>query len=406
MRLLEKDRIKPLLVIFIIIVIVEVIVLTTLINNQFNKNQTIINKKTSEIIAAVENKYPNVTREEVLEILNSNTNFDEELSKYGIEVEKSSIIKKAQDEQFKSVITDCIILVAFQILMLTAFFMYLKYKENKIEKITNYLKEINNKKYTINLKNMSEGELSKLESELYKITVMLKEEAENSKGEKLRLAESIADISHQLKTPLTSISIMLDNLNDDTNMDQEIRRQFIKEITNQIEWMKWLVISLLKFSKLDADAVQFKKSNVNLKDLTNKIIENMCIPLEIKDIEIIVTGNNEDCLIGDFSWQSEALTNILKNCIEHTPENKKIYITYEENNLYSKIIIKDEGKGISPKDLPHIFERFYKGQNSNEDSYGIGLALAKAIIEKDNGSIACKSQLGKGTTFEIKYAKI
>ena len=284
--------------------------------------------------------------------------------------------------------------------------MYLIYRDRKINKITQYVKEINNKKYAIKLDNMTEGELSKLESELYKITVMLKEEAENSKNEKVKLAESIADISHQLKTPITSISIMLDNLNEDKNMKPEIREEFIKQITKQIEWIKWLVISLLKFSKLDANAVKFKKEKILIKNLIQQIVQNMSIPLEIKNINVNINGQDGAILTGDFNWESEAITNILKNCIEHTEENRQIYISYEENNLYSKITIRDEGSGISSKDLPHIFERFYKGRDSSNESYGIGLALAKSIIEKDNGIINCASKLNQGTTFEIKYAKI
>ena len=406
MKLLEKDKIEALIIVFIVLTIVEVVIMIILTNLQYTATEKIDNKKVSEIIGMVEQKYPNVTEQEIIEILNSNINADEQLLKYGIDVNTDTIIKAKENSKTNYIITNIIVLITFQTLIFICFALYLKYRDKKINKITQYVKEINNKKYAIKLDNMTEGELSKLENELYKITVMLKEEAENSKNDKLKLAESIADISHQLKTPLTSISIMLDNLNEDTNMKPEIRAEFTNQITKQVEWMKWLVISLLKFSKLDANAVKFKKQNILIKNLINEIVENMAIPLEVKNISVIINGQTDAVLIGDFNWENEAITNIFKNSIEHTNENGKIYISFEENNLYSKIVIKDEGSGISNKDLPHIFERFYKGKDSSNESYGIGLALAKSIIEKDNGIINCQSELNKGTTFEIKYAKL
>lgn len=406
MKLLEKDKIEALIIVFIVLTIVEVVIMIILTNLQYTATEKIDNKKVSEIIGMVEQKYPNVTEQEIIEILNSNINADEQLLKYGIDVNTDTIIKAKENSKTNYIITNIIVLITFQTLIFICFALYLKYRDKKINKITQYVKEINNKKYAIKLDNMTEGELSKLENELYKITVMLKEEAENSKNDKLKLAESIADISHQLKTPLTSISIMLDNLNEDTNMKPEIRAEFTNQITKQVEWMKWLVISLLKFSKLDANAVKFKKQNILIKNLINEIVENMAIPLEAKNISVIINGQTDAVLIGDFNWENEAITNIFKNSIEHTNENGKIYISFEENNLYSKIVIKDEGSGVSNKDLPHIFERFYKGKDSSNESYGIGLALAKSIIEKDNGIINCQSELNKGTTFEIKYAKL
>lgn len=214
---------------------------------------------------------------------------------------------------------------------------------------------------------------------------------------------SVEDISHQLKTPLTSITIMLDNLKDNPNMDENTKQKFIFEISKQIDWINWLVISMLKLSKLDANVVQFYEEKINLKKLINEIIKNLEIPIEIKNQQIIIEGDENASFTGDYKWQQEAVTNIIKNCIEHNKENGKIYIKYEENTLFTKITIRDEGEGISKKDLKHIFERFYKGQNSSENSVGIGLALAKNIIEKNNGMISCKSELDRGTEFVIKY---
>lgn len=405
MKLLEKDRIKSLIAVFILITIIELIIIVIVTNVQYNYSNKMTNKKISQIVGKVEQEYPNVSETDIIKILNSDVNSNDQLSKYGLNIDNTIIVEENEKAKNQYIIYELLIITAFHILIFICFIIYLNYREKKIKKITQYVKEINNKKYSIKLNNMTEGELSKLESELYKITVMLKQDAESSKSEKKHLAESIADISHQIKTPLTSISIMLENLNSNEKMDPKVRKQFINEITKQVEWMKWLVISLLKFSKLDANAVEFKHQSININELVQQIIENMLIPLEIKNIDVVVAGDSKAKLIGDFNWENEALTNILKNCIEHTSENKKIYISFEENNIYSKIIIKDEGSGISKKDLPYIFERFYKGKDSSNESYGIGLALSKSIIEKDNGIISCTSELNKGTIFEIKYAK-
>ena len=216
---------------------------------------------------------------------------------------------------------------------------------------------------------------------------------------------AIEDISHQIKTPLTSISIMLDSIIENKEMDEETRKNFLNEIRRQLDWINWLVISLLKLSKLDSNTVEFNTKEFYVEKLIKQLLQNLSIPLDIKEQEVIVEGQKDTKLIADFNWQLEAMSNILKNCIEHTDERKRIYISYSENNFYTSIIIKDEGKGIAKEELKHIFERFYKGKSSSENSIGIGLALSKTIIEKDNGYIICSSTLGKGTMFEIRYMK-
>ena len=255
---------------------------------------------------------------------------------------------------------------------------------------------------------------------------MLKEEAENSKKDKKFLAKSLSDISHQIKTPLTSISIMLDELKDNQNMDEETRRRFIFEISRQAEQISFLTIALLKLSKLDSGTVEFEKSKYRLDVLVQNAIKNLEIPLEIKNIQVetnfdeVSEVNKEKNLnnnsaknnklnkaslevIGDYRWTLEAVTNIIKNCIEHTQESKKIHIQIRVTNVYTELIIEDEGEGIDEKDLKHIFERFYKGKNSSENSFGIGLSLSKTILEKQNASISCSSVLHKGTTFKIYF---
>ncbi len=173
----------------------------------------------------------------------------------------------------------------------------------------------------------------------------------------------------------------------------------------QIEWINWLVISMLKLSKLDADVVDFYFEEINVSCFIADIIKNLEIPIEIRNQNIIIEGDKEIVFDGDYKWQQEAITNIIKNCIEHNKDGGNIFIKYEENSLFTKITVRDEGEGISREDLRHIFERFYKCKNSSENGVGIGLALAKSIIEKNNGMIMCTSEIGKGTEFVIKYMK-
>ena len=232
---------------------------------------------------------------------------------------------------------------------------------------------------------------------------MLKEIAENSKQDKVNLKNSLSDISHQLKTPLTSISIMLDNILDNPEMNKETRNEFIKDIKREIININFLVNSLLKLSKLDANSVKFMNKEEQLEDIINESIKNVSTLCDLKDIKINVIGQVESKISCDLKWQVEAVTNILKNAIEHSKVCSRIDITCEQNKIYTEIKIKDYGVGISEKDLPHIFERFYKGEKSSSESVGIGLALAKSIIESNGGYVEAESEEGKGTIFTIKY---
>ena len=222
--------------------------------------------------------------------------------------------------------------------------------------------------------------------------------------EKLELKDSLSDISHQLKTPLTSILIMLDNLIDDPQMDENIREDFIRDIKREINSINFLVQSILKLSKLDTNTVNFIEEKNDLNEIVNQAIKNVTMLSDLKNVSVILKSNTNSIIKCDFKWQVEAISNIIKNCIEHSNKDSEVIITIEDNKAYWKITIKDSGIGIDKEDLPHIFERFYKGKNATPDSIGIGLSLAQTIIKKDNGTISVKSS-SKGTTFTIKYFK-
>lgn len=399
---------KKLIISILLVAFSVVIINTIIVIEQCRIYQNKVNIAISNIIGSVTEKNPEIDDEQIIKILNMNKNSLKLginiLEKYNINIEESSAIKGMEEQKKQLILINISTLTIFLLLIMIIFYVYSKSKEKKIQQIIKYIEEINNKNYDLKIEENSEDELSNLTNELYKITVMLKEQAEASNNDKKVLQTSLEDISHQLKTPLTSISIMLDNIRENPNMDERTRQSFIYEINRQIEWINWLVISLLKLSKLDSNTAVFTRKEINVKELINDVIKNLLIPIDIKQQHIIINGKDAK-IIGDYNWQLEALTNIVKNCVEHTPENKNIYISFEENNFYTKITVKDEGCGMDRQDVKHIFERFYKGKNSSDSSVGIGLALSKSIIEKDNGYIICNSEIGKGTVFEIKYMK-
>lgn len=401
-----RERKKLIILILLVTMFIELINCVIIVK-QNKKYQDKVNIIITNIVGEISQNYPEIKDEEILEILNDDGLGEQGkniLYKYGIDTNKMQAIKGLESQKKEMLINSIIISTVFACLVLVVIFIYENKQKRKIENIITYIEEINKGNYNLKIEENTENELSNLSNELYKITVMLKEQTEKSNKDKQILQTSLEDISHQLKTPLTSISIMLDNIRENPQMDEHTRQEFIHEISRQVDWINWLVISLLKLSKLESGTAIFKAEKIDVKKLIDNVIKNLAIPLDIKQQKINVSENKKDIyFIGDYNWQLEALTNIVKNCIEHTPENQNIYIEYSQNNFYTKIIVRDEGCGIEAEDLKHIFERFYKGKNSSSNSVGIGLALAKSIIEKDNGYIICTSNVGKGSTFEIKY---
>mgnify|MGYP002549585852 FL=1 len=402
----NKIELKKMCITSCIVIIIFLITFSILIYKQYKTYTYNFNQKIAGIIDNVLEKYPDIEKREIVEILNSSDKTNNEiLREYGIELDKDSVILENNTDFKKFIIIDINTLIVFILMLSIIFFKYNHSESKKINEITKYIEEINRGNYKLNIEEKTEDELSILKNELYKITVMLKEVAENSQKDKTTLKDSLSDISHQIKTPITSILIMLDNILSDENMPEDIKKDFIKDIKREIINIKFLVESILKLSKIDSNSIKFIKKEVFIKDIINEAVKNVSMLSELKNIEIIVSGDDSIKTICDLKWQVEAITNILKNCIEHSYENRKIYINYNQNNMYTELKIEDNGTGIDAKDLPHIFERFYKGKNSSSDSVGIGLALSKSIIESNNGYIQVDSELNKGTTFIIKYLK-
>lgn len=405
MNLLKGKTLIKVLLTNIVIVLLFIIIFVVVIKMQNKVYSKIVNEKINDIINNVMEKYPEVKEEDILKIINNRDDSSENiLEKYGYD-DELSYIKELRENINKNLINTAVLIGIFGIASLSIFMRYVLIQEKELKEINEYIKEVNNKNYSLKIEDNKDGELSRLRNELYKTTVILREAAENSEEEKEKLSIAIADISHQLKTPLTSIRIMLDNISDNPDMPQEIREDFIQDISKQVEHMSSLVISLLKIAKFDAGTIKMENEEIDAKKLIDSVINNLAILIEIKEIEVITKIDEKAIFIADYKWQQEALTNILKNAIEHSQPKSNIYIIVENTSIFLKIKIKDEGQGIAQKDLKHIFERFYKAKNCNEDSIGIGLSLAKTIIEQNNGYIKATSEVGKGTLFEIKYIK-
>ena len=389
----------------IILVIVTLIITVFLSYYSYYRYTRLTNAFVSNVVEAINTNYPDVDMTTIIDIINSSDYTTSDiLTNYGFTENDISILSSLKEEFTKELIINICVFVIIS----TIFIIIIIAKEHKNKKnlndIISYLKELNRGNYNLNIDLNKEGELSILKNEIYTTTVMLREQAEKELQDKINLKDSLTNISHQLKTPLTSISLLVDNLLDE-EIDTNTQKEFLLDIKNQIESINYLIIILLKLSRFDANVVTFKEEKINVKKLLIDILKHIDIIREVKNIDIHITGDNASTLIGDYKWEYEAISNILKNCLEYTPENKNIYIKYRETNMYTEIIIEDEGPGMSKNEKNKIFERFYKGNNSNSNNFGIGLSLAKEIINKDNGKIKVESELNKGTTFKIRYYK-
>lgn len=254
----------------------------------------------------------------------------------------------------------------------------------------------------VSLNDYAEGELSILQSEIYKMTVRLREQQQSLLDDKVYLADSLADISHQIRTPLTSINLLVSFMSE-PDITDERRGELTRELYSLLSRIDWLITTLLKMSKLDAGTVQFRKEVISMRDLIDKASEPLLIPMELHEQTLYIDADG--VFNGDSQWTCEAITNIIKNCMEHTPIGGEIYVTAAENPLFSEIIISDNGSGIDKEDLPHIFDRFYKGKNANVTGFGIGLALARTIITAQNGIIKAENQARNGAKFIIRFYK-
>lgn len=387
------------LIVTAVFCVISAVFMAVCLDNIRNTSNSTINRLVSVLLE----KYPEVSEKEIAEILNDKAEYSDTskvFNKYGINVKKDWLSYSNQGSE-KYIVISVAITILFGAVFIALLCTYFKLQKSQTMEIAKRIERINLGDYSLQIDENSEDELSVLDNQIYRTAVKFREQAENSRKEKENLQKSLQDISHQLKTPLTSIIVMVENILDDDDMPLEIRREFLCDIKHNTSTISFLVQSLLTLSKLDAESIKFKFANESIESVIAECIKNTAVMAEICNVSI-ETACNDVTLNCDKKWLCEALTNIVKNCIEHS-QNGNIKITVDHNKLYTKISIKDNGSGIAKEDLPHIFERFYKGKNSSDDSVGIGLSLAKTIIEKQGGYISVSSELNKGSEFVIKF---
>ena len=399
----EIKKILFLNLIYFFIIIIIGLILSLYSFNLYKKN---LIRNNSVLVGNILKNHPELEEEIINELVLNNDTYDygvKILNKYGLDDPKYLDYLKLNNELKQNIIlTNILFIIILFMLVSITYLIFIKNQYRKINKIDKYMNKILNNDYSLDIRDYVEGDISTLKNDVYKMTIKLKEQTELSIKDKKYLEETLADISHQIKTPLTSMYVINDILSDN-DLDKKSQIEFLNKNRNQLERIEWLVTTLLKISRLDSGMVTLKRDNINIDDLIMKTIEPIKIMAELKNISIETNVETSNFYL-DFNWTLEALTNILKNACEHTNNNGKIKIEVTENPLYLSIKIIDNGVGISESDKKHIFDRFYKGK-TNKDSIGIGLNMAKKIINLQNGEIECISKVDEGTTFDIKFYK-
>jgi len=285
----------------------------------------------------------------------------------------------------------------------TAFFVFTKARYKSIAQISDQIDLVLHNADQLYIGESDEGELSILHSEITKMTLRIREQNDALKKEKEHLADSLADIAHQLRTPLTSANLIMSLLAN--NHDENERKALIRETEELLVRMDWLITSLLKLSRLDAGMVVFQSEQIEVNNLIGAALRPFLIPMELHSIDLQIDAPQGMIIQGDSTWLAEAIQNILKNCLESAGENGKIEIVCEDNPLFTQITIHDSGAGFAKEDLPCLFDRFYRGKNAGATGYGIGLALCQMIITRQGGSITAKNHPQGGAIFAIRFPK-
>ena len=294
-----------------------------------------------------------------------------------------------------------VLMICAASLLLFLFFTWKRYRA--ISNLSSQVDSILHGEYDVNLIPDEEGELAVLSSELSKMTLRLRDQADRLEKDKQYLSDSLADISHQLRTPLTSIRMIVPRLaTDGQNKEQQANVRKVDALLNRTES---LISMLLKIARLESGTVQFANEPVQVESLLRSTLEPLEILRDIMGIELCCNIDKQATFVGDRLWTAEAIGNILKNCIEHCVEGGKLEVNASENPIYTEIVIADNGSGFSAEDLPHLFDRFYRGSNAKKESAGIGLNLARMIIAKQNGIIKAQNRPEGGAQFLIRFYK-
>lgn len=417
----NKQAVKSLLLTGVVLV-VGVVVYMSWIGWYTHKYKNIENTYIRCIMENVISQYPDFDMEEVAIILNksyselesstTSEEFDSILRKNGI-TDNTFYIKDMSDIRNVNIIVSTLIIGVMSVLFIICFYIYLRRRKNAIVQLQDYMDKISRGNYELEINDNSEDELSSLKNSLYKIMVYMKEQADSARIKKVMLAQSVSDISHQLKTPLTSTQILLDNLNDNPDMEYATRKKFIYEALNQVNGMSWMIVTMLKLSRIDAGVVEFNNETISINKIIEEAVGNLEVIAEIKNVNIekYIDNHNENELNksdiyinGDYNWNREALQNIIKNAIEHSNDKGTVKINITDNDVYTAVYITNRGDKLSDQRQKQIFERYYSEAKYEDNSMGIGLPLAKAVIEKQGGYISVESD-DEETVFIVKYIK-
>lgn len=276
-------------------------------------------------------------------------------------------------------------------------------RQRQLRNISDRLDKIMHSMEHLSFDDCSEGELAILTSEIHKLTIVMKEQADKLEADKKRLTDAVSDIFHQLRTPLTSLNLQVSLLAKE-ELEYQDRRRIVKDMNRQLDRTRWLIEALLKMTKLDAGTVEFRKEDVRVSEMIEQSAAPFLIPMELRQTELKTDIKNE-VFSGDIRWSAEAFGNLIKNCMEHTPQGGSIFVKAEENALYTEISVSDTGSGFDKEEIPYLFDRFFKGQGSGPDNVGIGLALARAIISSQNGTIVAENGDESGAKFVVRFYK-
>lgn len=292
--------------------------------------------------------------------------------------------------------------LALCLVLITVFLIFTHNRYKRLTALSDTVNRILHGDNSLSFDGYDEGELGVLQSELYKMTVRLREQQQALLDDKIFLADSMADISHQIRTPLTSINLIV-SLLDNPELPVEAREQHMRELYVLLGRIDWLITALLKISKLDAGTAPLSAQNLPLQVLVERSASPVQVPIELRGQQLILRAEGQ--VTCDPAWTAEALGNIIKNCMEHTPEGGSIRVDAKETALYSEIVVTDSGRGIDEEDLPHLFERFYKGKHSSDAGFGIGLALARTIVTAQNGTLKAQNAPEGGAQFIMRFYK-
>lgn len=404
-----NQEVKQLMTVFAVIFFLGGLCCNLVIAGYCRRLDREFNLAVASMLDSVKQAYPAASEEELLELLGENSDRGTGkrlLGQYGIFLEgkgNSFAGLKSIKKGFCGILSA--ILLTIVGVFLTILFLYIRHRQREIGKLCSYMGEVGRGNFSLDISHNRDDKLSGLKNELYKLTVFLKEQAEMAIDNRRTLADSVADISHQLKTPLTSVTVLVDNLSENQDMDSAVRSRFLREVSDQLSGVSWLVAVLLKLSRLDAGVVELEHKPLSIRALADKVCQKLELLAEWRQVDLKFQIPAEIWIRGDDQWLTEAFLNLVKNAIEHSTAGGEVLMTAEENDVYTLITVQDHGEGISAEEQKHLFERFYRGHSAGEDNVGIGLSLAKEIIVRQEGYITVESDRGKGTTFLIKFIK-